>query len=107
MLKIRANYIDDKGEVLILNNDNTFSVFMKKQIQPGFFRCYVRTYYDIEEAVDDYKACIDKLNNRIPARMCSANPKRRRKCCADNCPKKLGGPAYWQLFRETCLNRTK
>lgn len=107
MLKIQANYVANNGEVFMFNNETMFSVFMKRKVQPGLFRCYVRNFYEFEEALDDYKACIDKLNNRVPARMCSVNPKHRRRCCAQNCPKRLGGAAYWQLFREACLNRTK
>lgn len=107
MLKIHAKYQDKNGEVVLFNENNAFPVMMKKQIRAGNWKCYLRVFYDIEEAIDYYKVCIDQLNNRLPARICVINPNRRRKCCAKNCPKKLGGDAYWRLFRESCLFRTR
>lgn len=121
-MKIFAKYFDENGEVYMFRpneiydsatntfkptDEKTFTVAMEKFSPLGNSHIWQRTFYDFDVAIDEYRACIDKLNGRTPARMCMANPNRRCKCSAQNCPNKLGGVAFWQLFRESCLNRTK
>lgn len=107
MKKVYAKYFNKNGEVTIFQEDRCFSVLLQHRMVPGIFKCYVWNSNDLEEAIDNYKAGIDKLNNRVAARTCVANPNRRRKCSAKNCPKKTGGAVFWRMFRESCLNRTK
>lgn len=120
-MKIFAKYFDENGEVYMFRpneiydsatntfkptGDNTFTVAMEKFSPLGNSHIFQHTVYDFEEAVDEYRAYIDKLHDRVPARMCAANPNHRCKCSPQNCPQKIGGAAFWQLFRESCLNRT-
>ena len=120
-MKIFAKYFDENGEVYMFRpkemydratntfkptGDNTFTVAMEKFSPLGNSHILQHTVYDFEEAVDEYRAYIDKLHDRVPARMCAANPNHRCKCSPQNCPQKIGGAALWQLFRESCLNRT-
>ena len=121
-MKIFAKYFDENGEVYLFRpkemydratntfkptDENTFTVGMEKISPLGNSEIWQRTFYDFEVAVDEYRACVDKLNNRTSARMCAANAAGRCKCSAANCPKSLGGAAFWQIFRESCLYRTK
>lgn len=121
-MKIYAKYFNQNGEVYMFRpneiydsatntfkptGDNTFTVAMEKFSPLGNSHIWQRTFYDFDVAVDEYRACVDKLNNRTSARMCAANPAARCKCSANNCPKYLGGAAFWQIFRESCLYRTK
>ena len=121
-MKIFAKYFDENGEVYMFRpneiydsatntfkptDEKTFTVAMEKFSPLGNSHILQHTVYDFEEAIDEYLAYIDKLHDRVPARMCAANPKDHRKCSAANCPKELGGAAFWQLFRTSCMNRTK
>lgn len=121
-MKIFAKYFDENGEVYMFrpneiydsatntfkpSGDNTFTVAMEKFSPLGNSHIWQHTVYDFEEAIDEYRACIDRLNGRTPVRTCVANPAGRCKCSAANCPKSLGGAAFWQIFREACPNRTK
>ncbi len=121
-MKIFAKYYDENGEVYMFRpneiydpatntfkptDENTFTVAMEKISPSGNSHILQHTVYDLEEAVDEYRACIDKLHGRTPARTCAVNPNGHRKCSAANCPKSLGGAAFWQIFRESCLYRTK
>ena len=121
-MKIFAKYFNQNGEVYMFRpneiydsatntfkqtGDNTFTVAMEKFSPLGNSHIWQRTFYDFEVAVDEYRACIDKLHGRTPARTCAVNPNGHRKCSAANCPKSLGGAAFWQIFRESCLYRTK
>ena len=121
-MKIFAKYFNENGEVYMFRpneiydratntfkptDEKTFTVAMEKFSPLGNSHILQHTVYDFEEAVDEYRAYIDKLHDRVPARMCAANPVARCKCSAANCPKSLGGAAFWQIFRESCLYRTK
>ncbi len=120
-MKIYAKYFNQNGEVYMFRpkemydaSTNTFRpttsefvIGMEKVSKLGNSHIWQHTVYDFEEAIDEYRACIDKLNGRTPARTCVVNPVERCKCSAANCPKSLGGAAYWQIFRESCLYRTK
>ena len=121
-MKIFAKYFDENGEVYLFRpkemydratntfkptDENTFTVGMEKFSPLGNSEIWQRTFYDFDVAVDEYRACIDKLHNRVPARMCAANPKLRHKCIPENCPKELGGTVFWHLFHEGCINRVK
>lgn len=121
-MKIFAKHFDENGEVYMFRpneiydsatntfkptGDNTFTVAMEKISPLGNSHIWQRTFYDFDVAVDEYRACIDKLHGRTSARTCTANAAGRCKCSAANCPKSLGGAAFWQIFRESCLYRTK
>ena len=121
-MKIYAKYFNQNGEVYMFRpneiydsatntfkptDEKTFTVAMEKFSPLGNSDIWQHTVYDFEEAVDEYRACVDKLNGRTSARTCVANPAGRCKCSANNCPKSLGGAAFWQIFRESCLYRTK
>ncbi len=106
-MNILAKYHDEKGSVFISKEDNAFFVVMQKKNGPGVYHCYTKGFYDFEEAIDEYKACIDKLYDKVADRVCVVRQNRHCKCSAKNCPKKLGGKAYWQLFRDACLFRTR
>lgn len=107
MFRQKFYYYSRGGEVFFYEDGNAFSVLMKQYIGDGTFHCKVFTTPDYEVAVDKYKGYMEILNGDTPARVCVSNPNRRRKCSAENCPKKLGGSAFWQLFRDSCLYRTK
>lgn len=121
-MKIYAKYSDKNGEVCMFKDNgiynynakifeqgDVFSVVMKQFYTPGSCQYESRAYiyYDLEQAIDEYRACIDKLHNRVPARMCAANPVRRCACSPKNCPQEFGGPAFWQMFRESCMKRSR
>ena len=121
-MKIFAKYFDENGEVYMFRpkemydratntfkptGDNTFTVAMEKFSPLGNSHILQHTVYDFEEAVDEYRAYIDKLHDRVPARMCAANPVRRCACSPKNCPQEFGGPAFWQMFRESCMKRSR
>lgn len=104
--KIYANYFNDNGEVYFFKEGDVFSVLFQENLTPGNYRCRIRQFKELEDAIDEYKANIDKLNGREPARLCAFHPNRHLKCKAKNCPKKFGGASFWKVFRESCLYRS-
>ncbi len=83
-----------------------WSVIRSVPTDNGSFICQTRHFDDINLAGDLYQDYIDELNGDKPARMCAARSRRMR-CCAKNCPARFGGAAYWEIFRASCLHRTK
>ncbi len=105
MLNLHAQYLTDKGSVYIIKDFSGFSVLLQENVAPGSYHCLIKSFIDLENAIDAYKAGIDKLNGRQSPRVCGIRPNRHMKCLAKNCPKRLGGPDYWRLFRESCMYR--
>ena len=102
-MKIFAKYIEDNGYVYLFRPNEIYDS-ATNTFKPTDEKTFTVA---MEKFSDEYLAYIDKLHDRVPARMCAANPKDHRKCSAANCPKELGGAAFWQLFRTSCMNRTK
>lgn len=105
-MKQKFYYCCRAGEVFMYEDGNTFSVLMQKYIAPGNFKCKTFSADNYDIAVDKYKYFIGELKGNPPARKCGFRT-RICKCSTEKCPKKIGGGAYWELFRESCLYRTK
>ena len=114
--QILAKYSNERGWVRLTATDTVYSnqekAFKKIDafvisMQENDGQYWSKTVYDINQAVTEYRACLKQLRNRTLANMCAENPAARCKCSANNCPKSLGGAAFWQLFRTSCLNRVK
>ena len=113
MQEVLNFYENDRGDVILLKNEDTsFLVFRRIRLhfddcKPDFYKFKSWNYTDLDFAAAKYTDCIDVLNG-IPSRCnCSFYPKNIRRCKAKQCPKKLGGEAYWRLFRESCLYRSR
>ncbi len=108
MLKEIKTYESEYGNVSLMRDMGGYSVLLSKYLNgySSIMRCRARSFADIELALDQYRDFIEFLHGRQPVNMCSCKS-RRQSCSAKNCPKKLGGVAYWQLFRNSCLYRTR
>ncbi len=110
MQDVLSFYKNDRGEVILLKNeDASFCVLRRTKlpIEIGSDKFKSYNYTDLDSAVAKYTDCVDVLNGK-PARCnCCFYPKNIRRCKAKQCPKTLGGEAYWRFFREACLYRTR
>lgn len=106
MLKLHVRYCNENGDVAIYRDASTFSVFRQTVTGAGTYRCRVRSFHDLELAIDEYHAQIDVLNGVLPARKCAFYA-RRHNCSAKNCPKSIGGADFWTILRESCPHRTR
>ena len=98
-MKIFAKYFDENGEVYLFRpkemydratntfkptDENTFTVGMEKFSPLGNSEIWQRTFYDFDVAVDEYRACIDKLHT-VCLRVCA----RQIQCVAVHAARKI------------------
>lgn len=103
-------YKNDKGEALLLKNEDGSFCVLCRSVLPmhiGCDRFKFWNYTDFDDAVAKYMDCVDALNGKPVRCKCSFYSKNICRCKAKQCPKKLGGEDYWRLFREACLYRTR
>ncbi len=104
-----TRYACDTGDITLMRDGAQYSVLQRKYSPEHgvcVSKCRVYNFIDYELALDKYKDLIEILNGRRPINMCTCKS-RRQKCSAKNCPTKLGGPAFWQMFRDACLYKSR
>lgn len=105
-MKQKFYYSCRAGEVFLYEDGKVFSVLMKKYTTSGNYKCKTFSTDNYNIGVDKYKYFIGELKGNPPARKCDFRA-RVCKCSPEKCPKKIGGVAYWELFRDACLYRTR
>lgn len=110
MADIITSYKNDRGEVILLKNEDASFSVLRRIMRPMHMGCdefKSWNYTDLDSAAAKYTDCVDGLNGKPSRCNCSFYPKNIRRCKAKQCPKTLGGEAYWRLFREACLYRIR
>lgn len=113
MQDILSFYKNDRGEVILLKNEDGSFCVLRRTRHPmdigvtDFYKFKSWNYTDLDSAAAKYTDCVDVLNGKLSRCNCSFYPKNIRRCKAKQCPKTLGGEAYWRLFREACLYRIR
>ncbi len=106
-------YHHRNGEVYITHGDDFYAVHIIKQTTPYSEQFISRGRLDHISANEFFQVACRYLRDEIkwtePTRQhsCKYNPKKSRACNPKNCPKKLGGAAYWEMFGANCMHRCK
>lgn len=106
-------YHHRNGEVYITHGDDFYAVHIVKQTTPYSEQFISRGRLDHISANEFFQVACRYLRGEIewtePTRQhsCKYNPKKSRACNHKNCPKKLGGAAYWEIFGANCMYRCK
>ena len=105
-------YEHENGCVTLTGTDGVYAVNIVKQTSSFSERHISRGRLDVLAADEFYNiACRylrDEIEWREPVRKfsCKYNPNRSRGCTPQNCPRCLGGAAYWEIFAKSCPHRT-
>lgn len=105
------SYSHDNGDVYITHGDEFYAVTIIKQTSPYSEEYITRGRMDIIAATEFYDVACRYLRDEIkwtePIRKftCKYNQKKSTRCSVENCPKKLGGPAYREIFGMACPHR--
>ena len=109
--KIIKKYSDENGEVYITRGTEFYGVMVIKMLAPGHELHRERGRMDALSAGEFFKTAVRYVRDDAewvePVRKfsCKFNPKHSRGCTPTNCPKCLGGSAYWEIFAPACLYR--
>lgn len=108
---IVKKYIDDKGEVRLVKGANYCLVSVIKRLGPGHEIHRDRGRLSALSAKEFFEVACRYVRDEIewtePVRefSCKYNPKKSRSCTDENCPKKLGGQDYREIFGGVCPYR--
>ena len=110
-LNIIKKYVDENGAVYLTGGNNFYAVSIEKYDTPWLSTVRQRGRLNALAAEEFFDVATRFVRGEIewaePTRKfsCKYNPNRSRGCTCANCPKKLGGAAYWELFSKSCLFR--
>ena len=110
-LGVVKKYVDEDGEVRLVKGKDFCAVWVIKLLGPGREIYRQRGRLSVISAQEFFDVAVRYVRGEIdwtePVRTysCKFNPKRSRSCFIKNCPRKLGGEAYWEMFAESCLFR--
>ena len=105
-------YNHENGDVYVTRGDDFYAVHVVKQTTIYTEEYKTRGRMDAIAANEFFQvACRylrDEIEWREPVRKfsCKYNPNRSRGCTPQNCPRCLGGAAYWEIFAKSCPHRT-
>lgn len=106
-------YNHENGVVYVTGGDEFYAVHIIKLTTPWSEEYKTRGRLDVLAAGEFFEVACRYLRDEIkwtePARQhsCKYNPKKSRACNPKNCPKKLGGAAYWEMFGANCMHRCR
>lgn len=107
-MKTVTEYSTDNGTVMILQGTKYFCVACHTLISPGGWRIREFGRLSYEEALEKFAEMKAELNNCVYAKpRCKYSSVRTRPCNSRNCPKRLGGAAFWEIFSNTCCYKTR
>ncbi len=101
-------YHHRNGDVYITRGDDFYAVYIIKQTTPWAEEYKSRGRLDYISAVEFFDNACRYVRDEIewiePVRKycCTYNPNRPKGCTDKNCPKKLGGPTYREIFVRIC-----
>lgn len=104
-------YTHENGVVYVTGGDEFYAVHIIKLTTPWSEEYKTRGRLDVLAAGEFFEVACRYLRDEIkwtePVRKftCKYNPNRSRGCTDKNCPKKLGGAAYWEMFGANCMHR--
>lgn len=107
-MKILAKYSTTKGDLWMGRGEKYFGIACRTFIAPG--NCRIREFgrMSYEEALEKFAELKAELDGRTYIKpKCKYSAARTRPCNSRNCPAKLGGAAFWQIFRDSCLYRKR
>lgn len=112
-LNIKKKYVDENGEVFLSGGDDFYAISVSKHETPWLDIYYQRGRLDAIAATEFFDVAKRYVCGEIqwtePIRKfsCTFNPNQIKGCTDKNCPKKLGGANYREIFGISCPYRKK
>lgn len=99
------------GEVHLLTDGTKFVTRICTFLGRGATRIHDYSGDSLDAATELYEmACVHIRGYRpqpAPDTKCAYNPQNIKACSASNCPREVGGRAFWEFFGGTCKHRQK
>lgn len=102
------SYHDENGDVMLLKGKNFYWISVVKFETPAREFVRERGRLDALAAAEFFNIAVRYIRGEIewtePVRKfsCKYNPNKSRGCTNKNCPKKLGGADYREIFAKSC-----
>ena len=108
MIKILGYYSGQYGSVKLLDMDNHYKVVFDTNVRPGIIYHREIPCQTYDAALHKYLA-IEKIYTAQQPALCGfySNSGLKPVCSKDNCPKLLGGAAFWERFAYNCVYNSK
>ncbi len=99
-------YSNRNTDVYFMRDGDTFIIRVQKYIAPGNWNCRIYSSRNYDNALEMLEAVLTVARGGRPAKKCAfAGSFDKCDCRAANCPDRLGGVAYWQIFHRACPYR--
>ncbi|MDE6478241.1 MAG: hypothetical protein K2L94_03260 [Alphaproteobacteria bacterium] len=107
-MKVLQEYSVPQGDAWLLQGDVYYVVVCRTNMSPGVVRIKQWGRLSHEAALERYARVRATLLGQPYVRPhCRYSPSRIKVCRSKNCPAKLGGAAYWEIFATSCLFKVR
>lgn len=107
-MKILVKYSTNKGDLWMGQGEQYFGVACHTLISPGSWRIREFGRLSHEDALEKFAELKAELDGRQYIKpKCKYSAARTRPCNLRNCPKKIGGAAYWEIFSNSCCCKVR
>ena len=107
MEKVLATHETNMGAVYLYANGGGYIVWTVTNLMPGYAGHSQTGMLPYDIALARYEDAVRRLNGVSVPCACRFVSDNMRRCRPENCPRQLGGRAFWMIFGPSCNYRIR